>query len=78
LGTGAGLTGLTVLTGLAGLAAWTGLAALTALVVLAALTAVAPFLVLFFSDNTALPDGTVPFLADTAGVSDDFCVLGMV
>jgi hypothetical protein len=48
------------------------------LVVLAALTAVAPFLVLFFSDNTALPDGTVPFLADTAGVSDDFCVLGMV
>jgi len=48
------------------------------LVGLAAWMALAPFLALFFSDDTVFPDGTAPFRPDAAGVSDDFCVLGMV
>jgi hypothetical protein len=68
----------------AGLAFLTVLTVCTALVGLVALTALAPFLALFFSDDTVLADDTVfrddtaAFLPDAAGVSDDFCVLGMV
>jgi hypothetical protein len=70
--------------GLAFLTVFTVFTVLTALVGLAVLTALAPFLALFFSDDTVFPagtvfpEGTVLFLPDAAGVSDDFCVLGMV